>query len=52
MGHLGHVACHSSLNYFVVVYDNDFVWGGPEIERTMVTQEMEEFLDRFRPLGG
>jgi hypothetical protein len=26
--------------------------GSHEIERTMVTQETQEFLDRFRPLGG
>jgi hypothetical protein len=26
--------------------------GDREIERTMVTQEMQEFVDRFRSLGG
>jgi hypothetical protein len=26
--------------------------GGHEIERTMVTQETQGFLDRFRPPGG
>jgi hypothetical protein len=36
----------------IMVYDNEFIWGDHEIERTMVTQEMQGFLDRFRPLGG
>jgi hypothetical protein len=36
----------------VVVYDSDLEWGSREIERTMVTQETQGFLDRFIPHGG
>jgi hypothetical protein len=32
-----------------VVYDNEFIWVGREIERTMVAHEIQGFLDRFRP---
>jgi hypothetical protein len=36
----------------VSVCDNEFVRGGHEIERMLVTQETQEILDKFRALRG
>jgi hypothetical protein len=38
-----------SLFLGFMVYDNDYSRGGHEIEKTIITQETQEFLDRFNP---